>query len=120
MAGPLNVKIVMFRCSKTQKCFGVRVEQRGKDWVRTWARPLDEAVAKREKLDENTISGSMTAVDGFPGCPHCGDGGFVQCGTCGKVGCYGGVKENQYTCPWCKNKSGVTAAENFKLSGGGQ
>jgi hypothetical protein len=119
MAGPLNAKVIIAKCSSTSKAFGIRIEQRGKDWVRTWAFPIDERKAKREGFDANTVSGSMNADDEYPGCPHCGSKEFVQC-RCGKIGCYGGVQDHgDYTCPWCKNKGKLEFANSFDVSGGG-
>jgi DNA-directed RNA polymerase subunit RPC12/RpoP len=123
MAGPLNAKVIMARCSKNKKSFGIRIEQRGGDWIRTWAFPMDERKAKREKFDANTITGSLEEDDKYPGCPHCGSMGFVQCG-CEKIGCNGGVRvydddTAEYTCPWCGNEIGLQAADSFDVSGGG-
>ncbi|MDR3139182.1 MAG: hypothetical protein LBT95_05855 [Treponema sp.] len=112
----------MAKCSNTKKTFGMRIEQRGGDWVRTWAFPLDERRAKHEGFDANTVSGSMNADGEYPGCPHCGSDGFVQCG-CGKIGCAGGVGNHgnyaKYTCPWCGSRCDLSAAEIFDVSGGG-
>ncbi|MDR0601470.1 MAG: hypothetical protein LBG42_03745 [Treponema sp.] len=113
----------MAKCSSTKKAFGIRIEQRGRDWVRTWAFPIDERKAKREGFDANTISGSMNAGDEYPGCPHCGNIGFAQCG-CGKTGCGGGIIDNgdgtaEMTCPWCGETSIYSAAGSFDVKGGG-
>jgi hypothetical protein len=45
MAGPLNAKVIMAKYSSTNKAFGIWIEQRGRDWVRTWAFPINEAKA---------------------------------------------------------------------------
>jgi transcription elongation factor Elf1 len=122
MAGPLNAKVIMAKCSSTNKAFGMRIEQRGRDWVRTWAFPINERKAKREGFDANTVSGSMEPTDEYPGCPHCGNIGFVQCG-CEKIGCAGGVQAHgdyaDYTCPWCGEDIELEAADGFDVSGGG-
>jgi len=120
MAGPLIAEVVLARCSKT-KTYGIRVEQRKEDWVRTWAFPIEDDVAKREGFDANDISGSLNAVDGFPGCPYCKTNGFVLCGKCKKMGCWNNtsVVEGVYTCPWCGNSGKTEVAEVFKVSGGG-
>jgi hypothetical protein len=122
MAGPLNAKVIMGKCSKTGKTFGIRIEQRGRDWVRTWAFPIGERKAKREGFDVNTVSGSMNADDEYPGCPYCGSIGFVQC-SCGKIGCMGDVRDHgdhvEYTCPWCGNTGTLKAADSFDVSGEG-
>jgi hypothetical protein len=102
MAGPLNAKVILARCSKTRKTFGIRIEQRNGDWVRTWAFPIDEHKAKREGFDAETVSGSLKAVSGYPGCPHCGGIPVAPC-SCGKIFCakdWAG-KEMELTCPWC-------------------
>jgi hypothetical protein len=122
MAGPLNAKVIMAKCSKTKKAFGIRIEQRGHDWVRTWAFKIDEGAAKREGFDANTVSGSMNADAGYPGCPFCGSQGFIQCG-CGKTSCDGGAvkhdKSVRVTCPWCGNSGELVQAESFDVSGVG-
>jgi hypothetical protein len=119
MSGPLNAKVILAKCSKTQKCFGIRIEQRGGDWVRTWAFPIDERRAKNEGFEANKVSGSMNAVDNYHGCPYCGGVGFVHCG-CGKIGCWGSGGETRvYACPWCKQEGEVQIAEKFDVSGGG-
>jgi hypothetical protein len=122
MAGPLNAKVIMSKCSKTKQAFGIRIEERGHDWVRTWAFKIDERKAKREGFEANTVSGSMNADSGYPGCPFCGSQGFIQCG-CGKTGCDGGVvkreKSAEVTCPWCGNSGKLVTAESFDVSGGG-
>ena len=122
MAGALNAKVIMARCSKNKKAFGIRIEQRGKDWVRTWAFPIDEGKARREGFEANTVTGSMDQDDDYPGCPHCGSSGFVQCG-CGKAGCGGGIvkrgKSDEYTCPWCNEKGELQDADSFDVSGRG-
>jgi len=120
MAGPLKAAVVLAKCPKTKKLYGMRIEQREKDWVRTWAFPIDEQKAKSEGFAANKVSGSMTAVDNYPGCPYCKATGFVQCGRCDKIGCWSGFGETKkYTCPWCGNEAEVEAAENFDVSGGG-
>ena len=123
-ARKLNAKVIMAKCSKTKKAFGIRIEERGGDWVRTWAFPLDERKAKHEGYDANTVSGSMTAVEGYPGCPHCGYGGFSHDSTgCGKVFCGGGgIERGEYTeltCPWCGKTDNYVAAATLTVSGGG-
>ncbi|MDR0496079.1 MAG: hypothetical protein LBH42_00535 [Treponema sp.] len=110
----MAASVILARCSKHGRAFGIRVEKRGNDWVSTWAFPIDDAKAKREGFDRTKISGSFQPVDGYPGCPHCGADELVQCG-CGRMICYkeGGTygksekkperkSENNFLrCPWC-------------------
>jgi hypothetical protein len=122
MAGTLNAKVILSRCSKTRKTFGIRIEERRGDWVRTWAFPIDERKAKREGFDANTITGSMSADDEYPGCPHCGNTGFLQC-ACEKISCSGGIIQHEdsatCTCPWCGETDEYSDAESFEVSSGG-
>jgi len=122
MAGPLNAKIVIARCSKNQKSFGIRIEQRGRDWVRTWAFPLDERKAAREGYSASSSVTLSGADDDYPGCPHCGSGGIVLCG-CEKIGCAGGIRSytdyEEYTCPWCNEEIELQLADSVDVSGGG-
>ena len=122
MSGPLNAKILIARCSKNTKMFGIRIEQRGREWNRTWAFPIEEDKAQKEGFEATTISSSLVADPEYPGCPHCESLDLVQC-PCGKMGCYGGVvrnkKKNEYLCPWCKNKCYVEFVDRISVSGGG-
>lgn len=122
MAGPLNAKVILARCSKNKKTFGIRIEERTGDWERTWAFPIDERKAKREKFDTNASVGSMSADDEYPGCPYCRDKGFSQC-ACEKISCSGGGQEyDDYmllTCPWCGEEGHYVNADSFEVSSGG-
>ncbi|MCL2185142.1 MAG: hypothetical protein FWB86_04705 [Treponema sp.] len=121
MAGPLEATVVLGKCSKTKKLFGMRVEKRGKEWVRTWAFPLDESTAKNEGFAANKVSVGGADSE-YPGCPHCKNGGFVLCG-CDKVGCSGGIRKEGnleiYTCPWCGNSGAVENVDVIDVKGGG-
>jgi len=119
MAGPLNATVVLARCNKTKKLYGMRVEQRGNDWVRTWAFPIDEQKAKHEGFEANKITGTFKAVDDYPGCPYCG---AMVCFTdmsshCGKMSCFNGG--TQHTCPWCGQTYEVHYSNTVDVSGGG-
>jgi len=121
MAGSMEATVVLAKCSKKKQCFGMRVEKRGGQWIRTWAFPIDESVAKNEGFAANKVSVGG-ADNEFPGCPHCKDGGFTLC-TCGKIGCSGGlIKEGKnaiYTCPWCGQTGEVEMKETIDVSSGG-
>jgi len=121
MAKMMDATVVLAKCSKKKQCFGIRVEKRGGQWIRTWAFPIDERAAKNEGFAANKVSVGG-ADDEFPGCPHCKDGGFTLC-TCGKIGCSGGlIKEGKnatYTCPWCGQTGEVEMKETIDVSSGG-
>ncbi|MCL1994242.1 MAG: hypothetical protein FWG66_14960 [Spirochaetes bacterium] len=123
MAGPLNAKVILERCSKHKKSFGNRIEQREGDWVSTWAFPIDEQKGKREGFDANIVIGSLKPVDGYPGCPYCGSTGTFLCG-CQKVSCDGGIANHrgfaEIVCPWCDQPSGrLQYVESIEVSGKG-
>jgi hypothetical protein len=125
MAGPLNATVILARCSKTKKLFGIRVEKREKQWYMTWAFPIDEEKAKHEGFNKNKVN--LGGVDdNYPGCPYCGDEGFGQCGSCEKNGCLGCLgssetksKKSLYTCPWCGNTCEMEFSDSINASGGG-
>ena len=114
----------MARCSNsnTKNSFGIRIEQRGKDWERTWAFPIDERKAKREGYDSNTVAMTGENDPGYPGCPYCRDEGFAQC-QCLKLGCQGGGRPKgkyvEYVCPWCGQKVLLQNVASVDVSGGG-
>ncbi|MDR0551608.1 MAG: hypothetical protein LBG72_06285 [Spirochaetaceae bacterium] len=121
-SGKPGAKVILARCSKTRQTFGIRIEERGGDWVRTMAFPVDGRKAEAEGFDTETISGSMNAVDEYPGCPHCGSKGFAK-HSCGKLSCTGSEIENndgdfEMTCPWCGELSIYTFVSEFEVSGG--
>ena len=118
----MAASVILAKCSVHSGTFGIRVEKRENDWVSTWAFPIDESKAKREGFDKTKITGSLTPIDGYPGCPYCGDNELVQC-ACGKMICHreGRVysntektaekksekklerkaKNNAFRCQWC-------------------
>jgi len=118
----INATVVLAKCSKNRKLFGIRVEEREKRWVRTWAFPLDEAKAKNEGFDANKVTLGDTDSK-YPGCPYCRDSGFAKCGSCEKIGCLGGTEKKgekvSYTCPWCGNSGDLVCVDSVDTSGGG-
>ena len=115
---PINANVLLIRCTYQKRTFGARVQKMSDgDWWRTWSFPLSDAQAKNEGYDKTPIQGNLNATEDYPGCPHCGEYGFVQCGTCRKISCYKG--EATVTCDWCGATSGVvTATSKFDVSGG--
>jgi hypothetical protein len=104
-----EAQIILSKCCRHNKTFGVRVEKRDNDWVRTWAFRISEASAMREGFDRTKITGSLYAFSEFPGCPYCGDRGLFLC-ACGKASCFDG-KSRSVFCHWCNTK-----AENLSHS----
>ncbi|GMO50686.1 MAG: hypothetical protein Pg6C_14790 [Treponemataceae bacterium] len=118
-----DTKTILTRCSKTRQIFGIRVEERDGDWVRTGAFLVDERKAKGKDSDAEMISGSMDAADEYPGCPHCGSKGFaLHRSGCAKVSCGRGIDKGngatEITCPWCGVAAVYVNASSFDVSGG--
>ena len=106
----MNVVIVMSRCSRTKKFFGMRFEEKdGNLWVTDWAFPIKEETGKKEGYDRGKISGKFYFSQEYPGCPYCGAKGIFQCIKCGgKTACWD-TSETEVICPNCNTK--------LKLSG---
>lgn len=115
----INAVALPAYCTKTRKMFGIRTEEveRGK-WLQTWAFPISEENARREKITGTKISGEIYFADSYNGCPYCGATGWYECGHCGAIGCNDeGAKS--VTCPKCGKTSNLVAGSDWNLSGGG-
>ena len=101
----LKVSIVISRCSREKRCFGIRFEQTRHDiWGATWAFPIKESAAKKEGYNKTELKGGFELKEGaYPGCPHCGAYSIFQCGKCGKTSCWD-AESRTVTCPWCSNE----------------
>ncbi len=113
----MEANILLAKCPRSHSTFGMRVEKRGGDWVRTWAFKIKEESAVKEGFDKTKIEGSFDAVDEYPGCPYCGSYGFIVCGRCGKISCYSGDGRTA-ECEWCGNRSEITLAETLTADSG--
>jgi len=112
-----EAKIILSKCCKHNKTFGIRIEKMGNDWMRTWAFRIDESQAKREGFDRTPITGSLQASSDFPGCPYCGSHGLLLC-ACGKASCYDG-KSRSVFCYWCNTKADdLSYCESFDINAG--
>jgi len=88
------------------------MEERGGDWVRTWAFKISETRAKSENYGREKVSGTMKPTPEYPGCPYCGAVEIIQC-PCGKMSCYHGGLE--VVCPWCEVGGRVQAADKLEF-----
>ena len=114
----MEANILLFKCPKEKQIFGVRVQKMSDgDWYRTWAFKIKPNNAKNEGYDKTMVQGNMYATEEYPGCPHCGAIGFVQCGHCQKITCWNG--ETSMVCQWCGTTMNdiVTATDKFSISG---
>jgi hypothetical protein len=99
----ITATVVMARCAKNKSPFGIRMEKRGKTWFCTWAFAMRESSAVKEGYDKQAVSGDIELDDEYPGCPHCGGGGFVQCGKCNKINCFPS-ESKLVVCAFCGNR----------------
>lgn len=117
MSRPLQVVIVMSRCTRRGGGFGIRFEQLAAGrWAADWAFAIDEAQAGREGYDRNEISGTFEFDAKYPGCPHCEASSIYRCGNCTRVACWDG--DRTVNCPWCR-QTGTIAGEIDRLTAGG-
>ena len=94
-----NAVIVMARCQKNRKLFGMRFEQvTDQEWYANWAFKISEEASKREGYDKTTIRGRIGFSGEYPGCPYCEQRGGVVC-SCGKQNCHG--QSQTMKCAWC-------------------
>ena len=114
----MEANVILAKCSTHNQAYGVRIEMRNGDWVRTWAFKIDENKAKREGFDTTPIIGSLMEADAFPGCPHCKTFGFVVC-DCGKMSCLMPSVTSAH-CHWCNTyMENIVEADTFELKSGG-
>lgn len=114
----MKATVILQKCSKTKKLFGIRVEElEDGEWYRTWSFPIDERRASREGYQNTRILSKLPALQDYPGCPYCESQSFFYDGNCGKISCYYG--EERFTCPWCNGTYDVvTTAEKLSFNGG--
>ena len=96
----MEAKIILSKCNTHNHIFGVRVEKRENDWVRTWAFKVDYANTQNEDYSTGSISGTFGKTQEYPGCPYCKAESFLTCSNCGKWTCIEWGSQTGY-CRWC-------------------
>lgn len=116
----MEAVIVMAQCPKTHGLYGIRTQkERDGSWLMTWSFKLDNKKAAAEGYDRSKISGAVYFSEKYPGCPYCGTIGWVKCGKCGMLSCYGAGANGEnppFKCPKCGNGGNVEVAERFDLT----
>jgi hypothetical protein len=113
----MEANVIIIKCSKPNKAFGARVEKmEDGDWWRTWAFNISAKKASSEGYINNSVIGNLYCTEDYPGCPHCGTTGFIQCHKCNKLSCWN--NEERLVCPWCGAELDniVTATDKFNVS----
>lgn len=99
-----------FKCSKTREDWTALLQKEIDSNLFEFVRIISAATMPRSESGERSIS-KPAALDinkiknhNSIKCPHCGDGGWVECG-CGRLSCAGGLTERDggewHVCPWC-------------------
>ena len=102
-----NVQIVICKCGQRNAYYGIRAEEKEPNkWFFTWAFPISEKSMRSEKYDKNLLSGTFEESEDYPGCPYCHTYALFQCGHCGKLNCWDGLKSA--TCAYCGETSTIS------------
>jgi len=101
-----EARIALCKCGEKHKVYGVRFEKYKDGWKYTWAFPIKESEAVREKYDANVIVGDLLPDEEYPGCPYCGSKYFMIC-SCGRLNC-NISKDGRAYCEWCKEGGTVS------------
>ena len=113
-----EASVILAKCAQ-DKLYGIRIEKRDNDWVRTWAFKLKEETSRKRRTSiKSTLPEAFYTDEEYPGCPYCGAKKCFVCGNCGKVSCYDG--SDKVVCNWCGSNG--TAADDdgaLDVSGGG-
>jgi hypothetical protein len=103
-----TANIVVVRCMKTGRDFGIRFEKSGSDlWTATWAFKmiLNQKTKKESQQSGGKLSGRFELHKDFPGCPYCHGTLYVPCSRCGHVYCHDIEKGIRTKCPWCDREA---------------
>jgi predicted RNA-binding Zn-ribbon protein involved in translation (DUF1610 family) len=111
-------------CARTRQAFGVRFRQDAPG-VYSFGGVFPAPLA--EKGSPATAGAGLIQVNarfdlaGYPGCPHCGLPGLVQCDQCGTITCGSGVYEDKRgtwsLCPQCGSKGQVASDVAITVQG---
>ena len=123
-----EASVILAKCAQ-DKLYGIRIEKRDNDWVRTWAFKLKEETAEKEGCFCKKIGKDAYEILGIEdkhiafSCASAYYGTTTWKlnnigGNCGKVSCYDG--SDKVVCNWC-GSNGTAADDDGKLdvSGGG-
>lgn len=114
----MEATVIMAKCHVSDQGFAIRAQEEGNDWYFTWAFMLSDHTASKEGYDDTEISGVVHISSDYPGCPHCADRSFVQCGGCNKISCSGNVVD-EMICPHCGTSLKISTADYFDGIAGG-
>ena len=99
----MEAKVLLAKCRKNGRMFGIRAEKRKNDWIRTWTYKVDESRANSGDFSQASITGTFDKTEDYPGCPYCNKMEFFTCPNCGKLTCIV-WDEKTGICRWCDIK----------------
>ncbi len=100
---PREANIVVARCMKTGRDFGIRFEKTGSDvWEATWSFKIPNTQKNKDdyKKTDSDLTGSFRFPPNYPGCPHCQGRINVKCPKCQQTYCHDIEKGIKTRCPW--------------------
>ncbi len=96
-----EVEVVVLRCRSSRQAAGMRVEKQSpRQWIVTWAFPVQESGLGDGSSDTGRVDGAIDFMPEIPSCIHCGSKSYFECGDCHKLTCWNGVAQS-VTCAWC-------------------
>lgn len=103
-SGNRIARIIVSRCMKTGKDFGIRWEKTNSGpWMATWSFkiPSSQKNSNDYKQSDDALSGDFKFSSDYPGCPHCQGRIALVCSRCKKIYCHDIEKGIRTRCPWC-------------------
>lgn len=111
-----NLFFLEAKCVNTNKDFYIRFDKAaGGVWCQTYGvknKPVDSTGSS---FQSSEIDISTSTVGPQYQCPHCGNTGYVRCGSCGKLTCKPSIVK-EFTCAHC-GRSGVVNGYITKIDG---
>ena len=104
-SGKKIARIIVSRCMKTGKDYGIRWEKTDSDlWIATWSFkiPSSQKNSNDYKQSGDALSGEFKFPPDYLGCPHCQGRITIRCIDCKKIYCHDIEKGIKTRCPWCK------------------
>jgi predicted RNA-binding Zn-ribbon protein involved in translation (DUF1610 family) len=98
-----DVIFVQSKCQKNKEKFFIKY-YKGADGIWVLARgEINIDDNQKSASTSSTVDLSQIRVSPKYSCPHCGNAGFVKCGTCNQFTCHDGQSQEGY-CAYCSNK----------------
>lgn len=111
-----NLFFLEAKCVKTKADFYIRFDKAaGGVWCQTYGVKFAPQSTAGTAYNKMEIDISKSTFGPQYKCPHCGNTGYVRCGTCGKITCMPSNTKD-FTCAHC-GKTGVINGKIKDISG---